>query len=379
MFGDSIDFDTSLSLRIFERLTAESLPRRRATLLWICVKGIRRTLTDLAKCIPCIPRSRTWSRAFWIIQGVSMPGNFVGVLVPPTSLQIGPKMVRRPKNDPAVLIWGGGAGEKGLRPCHRDQADATGRLSLVLGPVAGEAEGSPRRRWPRWRAPLRRGTEQRSAARACGRSLRAAPTSLLGTPAWLVNRTLESEGLGKKAAEGPKLGPRGEGAADGGDCAKRLLVTVAGRGQAERRPTRSSSRGGCFPATAQDALVLAAAGEGDRVLVLEGLDTAASREPEGICPMRRRMFLSELADGVAAQQLAHRGDFKLALNGAVGDEPVVDGDRVGTDDLPSYRQSTLIPCRDRSTAGPGGLTGLCEQWGAGVDQQGTGRERSCLQ
>ena len=58
MFGDSIDFDTSLSLRIFERLTAESLPRRRATLLWICVKGIRRTLQKQFCPSPDLRRSR---------------------------------------------------------------------------------------------------------------------------------------------------------------------------------------------------------------------------------------------------------------------------------------------------------------------------------
>ena len=71
----------------------------------------------------------------------------------------------------------------------------------------------------------------------------------------------------KKAIESPKLGPWGEGAADGGHCANRLLV--AGRGQVERL-ARAALRGGGFTVAAQDVLALATAGEGDRVIILKG-------------------------------------------------------------------------------------------------------------
>ena len=105
---------------------------------------------------------------------------------------------------------------------------------------------------------------EKRAATAAGGSLRV-PTSLSGMPGWLVS-TLP---LGKKAIESLKLGTRGEGAADGVNGATRRVVGLVARLSDSPGRLCGAVASRCQGRSRQDALALAAAGEGDRVMILE--------------------------------------------------------------------------------------------------------------
>ena len=106
-----------------------------------------------------------------------------------------------------------------------------------------------------------------------------APQQHFGRGGWFVEDSNEPLGdarlageedvlvLGKEAIECPELGPRGEGAADGGDGADGLLMASGGLMQ---RLAWAALRVGGLPVAAQDVLALAAAGQGDGIMILEG-------------------------------------------------------------------------------------------------------------